>query len=179
MYKENKGETMQYIVKEIKMNLSGKGPKGTYYFNEITLSGGGKDVTKRIFDKTDLAKVLKGISQGDTVNAEFDDSTYKNLISLDVVKAPVKEDKKYTSNYGQDSEEKKISIARAVALKAATELVVASLNKDMYKKTVTAEFLVNEILERSRGFEAYLLINDIVDGVATSEGAGDFEQDPF
>jgi hypothetical protein len=160
-------------VVKIEFNIKMKDKFDGAYLHSQTSSG-----QKRkdfIFQKSDMFPVLRELSVGDEIDLKIvKEGEYWNLKDIKPTgnkqaasTAPITSasatTKASSSGSGwqprySDSEEytkhKDLMIIKQSSLKTASDLVIAMLNKDMFKKTATADFIVQETLRIQQMFQA-------------------------
>lgn len=171
-----------------------------------TLTEKGQKRKDFIFQKSDTFQVVKGLSHGDVVelkiekNGEFynlkdvvptgeKSATPQAAAASSGYSKPASSGGGYKERY-QDSKEyiqhKDLMIIRQTTMKASTDLVIAMLNKDMFKKTATADFLVEEIGRLASKLEAQVTgakaiadLESSVESLDTSSSVAYDEDNPF
>lgn len=164
-------------ITSIEYNQKLKGKFDGAYLHATTDAG--KKVKEFVFQKSDMFHVLKNIGVGSVVDLKYvkTDAGFFNLKDIvptgDKREAPQASQKQEgfvaKSNGGGGSfgnryvdtqeyvNKKDKSIIKQTCLKSAVEIVSAMLSKDMYKKSVTSDFIVQEISSIANKFEAHIL----------------------
>lgn len=168
-----------------------------------TLTEKGQKRKDFIFQKSDTFQVVKGLSHGDVVELKIEKNgefyNLKGVVPTGEKSAttpttttsskPSASGSGYRERY-QDSKEyiqhKDLMIIRQTTMKASTDLVIAMLNKDMFKKTATADFLVEEIGRLASKLEAQVTgakaiadLESSVESLDTSSSVAYDEDNPF
>jgi len=189
------------VVNKIEFNQKLKDKFDGAYLYATTDKGQKKK--EFIFQKSDIFKVLSEISVGDEVELKYvQNGDYWNLSAIKPLgtkssgggqsviptssapSAPAKSSGGYQPRYC-DSEayvkHKDLMIIRQSTMKAATDLVVAMLNKDMFKKTATADFLVEEVSRLASKLEGQVTgeaaLKDLSSSIETLDTTGKLEYD--
>ncbi len=126
----------------------------------------GQDRTLNIFNK-DVGK-MGDVEVGDTADLVIEQNSkgYWELVSA--VKSSAASPpgpKPPTYSRGVQDEDTTLRIARSVALKAATDIVAATVRSDntYYKKGASPEIFAGDILAIAASFEKYLVLEDQTD----------------
>ncbi len=138
--------------------------------------------------KADLIAIVETLAVGDTVEYKTDDSQYKNMETLVKQGGPAVKDTAVSAPPkktwgGGGSDDTSIRIARAVAVKAAVDLVNGGFG--VVKKTEKPEILSESIINISRGLEKYLTLKDVDEQIQSSIEdinpviGSDFDQEDF
>lgn len=185
-------------VVKIEFNVKLKGMYDGCYFHTQTENG-----QKRkdfIFQKSDTFQVVKDLVAGDIVELKIEKKgDFYNLKDVipsgeksatapaSVPSSPSKSTgggSGWTASYAQTEEyikHKDLMIIRQSTMKAAVDLVTAMLAKEMFKKTATADFLVEECYRIASKFEGQVTgkaaIAELASSVASLDTAGDPEYD--
>jgi hypothetical protein len=187
---------MKAIITALKFNVNGVSQKTNkpYKYTELTIRpiDGGKGKTSKIFPGTPLANACQTVTVGDYVEYQVDETSYANLILFTKIAAPAKDEVVASTTPGAgkapyvpyDDSKKSADIARAVALKAAVDIVGHMLDNELFKKTSKPELIISETFAIAKAYEDYLTGNAakaIVTGaVGSVAGAhGDDESIPF
>lgn len=183
---------MKAIITALKFNCNGVSKDNKpYKYTELTIRPieGGKEKTSRIFPKTTLANLCATVTIGDYIEYQVDETSYANLVSFQKIAAPVKDEAAPTgapagkAYVPYDDSKKSGDIARAVALKAAVDIVSSMLSNELFKKTSKPELIISETFAIAKAYEDYLtgakakeMVTGAVGGVA---GAPDDDSIPF
>ena len=185
-------------VVKIEFNQKLKGMYDGCYFHTQTENG-----QKRkdfIFQKSDTFQVVKDLVAGDIVELKIEKKgDFYNLKDVvpsgeksaatptSVPSSPSKPSgggSGWTASYAQTEDyikHKDLMIIRQSTMKAAVDLVTAMLAKEMFKKTATADFLVEECYRIASKFEGQVTgkaaIAELASSVASLDTAGDPEYD--
>lgn len=161
---------MKAIITALKFNVNGVSKDNKpYKYTELTIRpiDGGKEKTSRIFPKTTLANLCTTVTVGDYVEYQVDDTSYANLLSFQKIAPPQKGEvvvgaapvgKEHTKGayVPYDDSKKSGDIAKAVALKAAVDIVSAMLSNELFKKTSKPELIISETFAIAKAYEDYL-----------------------
>lgn len=124
--------------------------------------------TRNVFTNAPYHAVIQQLQVGDWIELTFDQSQFKNIETITKVSAPaVSQDitssnntATSTTNNDEKNAEYQLKISRSIALGHAINTVNNYLSAGIYKKTVQAEILDEEILNRAKVYEKYLTLND-------------------
>jgi hypothetical protein len=185
---------MKAIITALKFNVNGVSKDNKpYKYTELTIRpvDGGKEKTSRIFPKTTLANLCANVTVGDYIEYQVDDTSYANLLSFQKCSTPEKDAAPTASAapagkpayVPYDDSKKSGDIARAVALKAAVDIVSAMLSNELFKKTSKPELIVSETFAIAKAYEDYLTgkaAKEMVTGaVGNVAGSTDDDSIPF
>jgi len=158
---------LKAIITALKFNVNGVSKDNKpYKYTELTIRpvDGGKEKTSRIFPKTTLANLCANVTVGDYIEYQVDDTSYANLLSFQKCSAPEKDAAPTASAalagkapyVPYDDSKKSGDIARAVALKAAVDIVSSMLSNELFKKTSKPDLIVSETFAIAKAYEDYL-----------------------
>jgi hypothetical protein len=186
---------MKAIITALKFNVNGVSKANKpYKYTELTIRpiDGGKEKTSKIFPGTPLANACQTVTVGDYVEYQVDETPYANLILFTKCAAPPKDDgheSRMAVPQGKapyvpyDDSKKSADIAKAVALKAAVDIVSAMLSNELFKKTSKPELIISETFAIAKAYEDYLTgakAKEIVTGaVGSVAGANADDEIPF
>jgi hypothetical protein len=184
---------MKAIITALKFNVNGVSKDNKpYKYTELTIRpvDGGKEKTSRIFPKTTLANLCANVTVGDYIEYQVDETSYANLLSFQKCSAPsqdapqaISAPEKKSTYVPYDDSKKSGDIARAVALKAAVDIVSAMLSNELFKKTSKPELIVSETFAIAKAYEDYLTgkaAKEMVTGaVGNVAGSTDDDSIPF
>jgi hypothetical protein len=193
-------------ILNIELNATKEGAGGKSYsglavtYQPPEYKGKVKDPSTRfMFGNSDVVKQFKssGLEVGDWADIKFDESKWKNPESFTKTGAPAQDGgganaapkpKNVSTNITVDQsvwDAKDKRIARAVAIKEATQLVALMAGNGGYTTTniKKREFLVEEMLATAKALEPYLTLAETPEEVMKDlypEGVeGDLPQPPF
>jgi hypothetical protein len=186
------------IAKLLSINLNAKkrseGGK-TYTGVEVTYQGQpykGQEkepTTRFLFSNNPVAEALASYKPGQMVEIKFDTDKWKTPISISLADDAAPKSSPSSSGsssgggrYGQQDESTQKRIARSVAIKESTILVMEMMKQGAFaaSKTKSYEFLAQQVLEVAKIYEPYLNCTDAPDVVDKPViSAEDFEQDGF
>ena len=146
--------------------------------------------TRFLFSDNAVAKALDSFKIGDWVEIEFDTDKFKTPKSIRkhiegeavVDKLPYPSTPSSPRSFGAQDEGTQKRIARAVAIKEATTLIVEMAKQGAFTaaKTKSYEFLSQQVLEVAKIYEPYLACTEQPDAVINPETVlNDIEQDGF
>lgn len=183
---------MKAIITALKFNCNGVSKDNKpYKYTELSIRPieGGKEKTVRIFPKTTLANLCTTVTVGDYIEYQVDETSYANLVSFQKIAAPARDDAS-SSGAGSaptgkkeyvpyDDSKKSGDIARAVALKAAVDIVGHMLASELFKKTSKPELIISETFAIAKAYEDYLTGAKAKEMVTGSVGnvAGSVDED--
>lgn len=124
-------------------------------------------VTRFVIGKSPIIEELKGVKAGDRVEIKFDDTKWKNPVSITAIheEAPASRVTGNTGNsakFGNQDPDTQVRIARSVAIKEASNLVCTMIAHGGFPATAVkkSDVLVSEILRIAEAFEPYLCLQD-------------------
>lgn len=184
---------MKAIITALKFNCNGVSKDNKpYKYTELSIRPieGGKEKTSKIFPKTTLANLCTTVTVGDYVEYQVDESSYANLVSFQKCSAPSQDAPQASAAptgkapyVPYDDSKKSADIARAVALKAAVDIVGHMLSNELFKKTSKPELIISETFAIAKAYEDYLtgqtakeMVTGAVGGVS---GAPESDELPF
>jgi hypothetical protein len=159
--------------------------------------GRAKDPVDRfVFSDSPIAAAIGNVEAGDWIEIMFDNTQWKNPLSLVKTQAPAEQGaaEKYTGenmpkpsgkSSGVDWDLKDKKIARAVAFKGAIETVAALIGTEgAFPKAALKkpDFFVEQVIDMSKKFEPYLNYEDTDnsnDEQTTTSGDVPFNQEQF
>jgi len=185
-------------VVKIEFNQKLKGMYDGCYFHTQTANG-----QKRkdfVFKKSDTFQVVKDLVAGDIVELKIEKKgdfyNLKDVVPFGEKAAiapasvpsspskPTSGGSGWAASYAQTEDyvkHKDLMIIRQSTMKAAVDLVTAMLAKEMFKKTATADFLVEECYRIASKFEGQVTgkaaIAELASSVASLDTTGDPEYD--
>jgi hypothetical protein len=175
-----------------KKSKAGKDIEGvSFKIQAVPFQGRQKEpADKFVFTNSPIVEQLKQFKAGDWIEIKFDETPYKNPISVTAANPPIqaapKEDAPKAAGgfYPRNDTETQLRIARSVAFKGAADLVIAMFNAGAYPKTkIKPELLVQDIKAISKDFEGYLNMTEDVAAIAADvssvEVTEDFDQEVF
>jgi hypothetical protein len=163
---------MRAQVEAIQFNQTDMGANGEYNYTKFVTKGvpyegkEQKERVHRIFDNNPLLTVIEDLKEGDMIEYTVDNTKFKNIKTIKYLGGKDKYDEVASGNkksgsgksmkpQTDNSDETTERIARSVALRHATVLMVAMLAREgLYN------FVVAEVDRIARGFEPYLLLKD-------------------
>jgi hypothetical protein len=131
---------------------------------------------------------LGNFKSGDWVDIKFDSDQFKTPLSISPTTAPSGEPasatppKSNAGGWGKKDEGTEKRIARAVAIKEATQIVLAMITAGSFPKTKAAqkEFLAQQVLEVAQQYEPYLTLTEESEELEKPDmGSEGFEQEDF
>jgi hypothetical protein len=175
--------------------------KGAYKGVSVTVKDEKGTKEHFVFGNSPIAAEIKQLSVGDTAELRMtQNGKYWNLGGIkksDSASAEAPAKSGYTpkassggggGNYGWSEEyikRKDLSIARQSSVKSAIELVNAMLTQGLYKKTVTPDFVFQEVQKYTKKLEGYVTLktdDDLLESSMESIGEGcdpDMDDSPF
>jgi hypothetical protein len=164
------------------------GVEVTYQAQPTAKYGEKPPTTRFLFNDNPVARGLQNMKSGDWVEIKFDNDQFKTPLSIETITDPssspstASSPKSGGSTWGKKDEGTEKRIARAVAIKEATQLVLAMVTAGSFPKTKAAqkEFLAQQVLEVAVQYEPYLTLSEQSDDLEKPEmGDDDFEQEGF
>jgi hypothetical protein len=188
---------MKCTLKQINLNATKRSAAGkTFTGVEVTYQGEPykgvekEPTTRFLFSDNPVARALPDYKVGDFVEIKFDSDKFKTPLSIgraeayspSAPKAAAATSATGPAKWGQQDPDTQKRIARSVAIKEATVLVVEMMKQGAFaaSKTKSYEFLAQQILEVAKIYEPYVNATDQADDVVKPElTEEDFAQDGF
>jgi len=191
---ENGAYHLKAQITAIELNVQEKFANGKSYkghrftYQPEPFKGKAKPpVTKFLFGNSDPAKDLLNIQVGDWAQIDFSSNgEFKNISKITKIDAPPSSTDQGTADQGtkyQPKSDNSEAIARAVALKEASSIVIGLAqtgNAYSAANLKKREFIIEEILQTARELLPFLKNTETVSGIENQDvDAVDVEQEEY